>query len=121
MSARTYIVSDRTDLHFDGAVYLPGAPVELPDDIAETLLADGIVALFKPPKGAQQEGAPEGATRKTAIRAAAEALDKGNADLWTADGKATVEALEAVLKFGISADERDEAHAAIEANAKRKG
>ena len=61
-----YTVTDRTDLHFDGAVYRPGESVKLPDEDAKPLLADGIVApqgarQNNPPQGARQNDPPQGA------------------------------------------------------------
>lgn len=47
-----------------------------------------------------------------AIRAAVETLDRNNPDLWTSGGKPKVEAVEAVLGYGITAADRDRALAA---------
>ena len=108
MSARTYTVAGPTELHLGpDTVYQPGDPVELTKEAAAPLLADGAVI----------EGAikPEGDELQAAIRAAIEALDPDNPRHFTKGGKPDVRALEAVLGFEISAAERDEAHAAIEA------
>ena len=116
MSAKTYTVSGPSELHLGPAtVYLPGEAVELTKEAAAPLLADGVVVV---PADAREKDLPKGAKRKAAIVAAYKGLDPDNTELRTADGKAKVEALEAALGFDVSADERDEAHAAIEAATK---
>ena len=108
---KSYTVTDRTDLHVGGAVYVPGDTVTLPADIAKGLLADGIIS---PARNASPGGGDE-KDREARIVAAIGGLDPADKALWTKGGKPTVKALEAALGFGITEAERDAAHAAAEA------
>lgn len=112
-----YTVTDRTDLHFDGAAYGPGDTVALPADIAEGLLADGIIS---PAKNASPGGGDE-TDRKALIVAAIGGLDPADKALWTKGGKPSVKALEKVLGLDITEAERDAAHEAVEAERKAAG
>ena len=105
MSARTYTVAGPSELHLGpGEIYKPGDSVELPEDMAEHLLAEGVIT-----SPAQR---PEGGALAAAIREAADRLDKADESKWTKSGKPTTEALEGELGFDISAAERDAACAA---------
>ena len=53
-------------------------------------------------------------SRAAAIAGAIEGLDRADESKWTKSGKPTTEALEAVLGFSVTADERDAAYAAME-------
>ena len=104
MSTRPYTVAGPSILEFDGTAYLPGDPVELADDIAAALLADGVV--LEPETAAQD--------RKARIIAAIGELDPDNPEHFTKGGKPEVKALEAILGFDITAAERDAAWAAFQ-------
>ena len=71
------------------------------------------LAHFVPPVGPKLAGPVD---RAMMIRDAVEALDQGDATLFTQSGKPTVQAVELVLGFDITADERDEAYEANRAN-----
>lgn len=114
VSARTYEVTGPSLLDFDGSVYQPGEPVTLPKEIADPLLADGVV--HDPASAAPAK--PEGDELQAAIRGAIGKLDPADKSKRTKGGAPKTEALEAVLDFDISAAERDEAWAAVEAERK---
>ena len=103
MSAREYIVAGPLAVRAD-RLYRPGEAVALSEEDAEALLEGGVIQ------------APEDAAkaRKAAILAAYSGLHLDEPEQATAEGKAKVEALEAVLGFDITAAERDEAHAALQ-------
>ena len=67
------------------------------------------LAHFVPPVGPKLAGPVD---RAMIIRDAVEALDPNDATLFTQSGKPTVQAVELVLGFDITADERDEAYEA---------
>ena len=98
-------------------LYRPGETVTLDADEGAALVKAGILAppdSAVAPEGARNNGAPEGAEKDAAIRAAIEALDPADESAWTKAGAPATDALEAALGFKVSAAERDAAWAAIE-------
>ena len=153
MSKHTYTVLSRVD---HDRAYAPGDAIELTEDEARPLLADGVVCAPDDPRAARAgedadepalpdsledalavlRGAPpdqvqaffdriagdeairakveDAFSRASAIADAIARIDRADESKWTKAGKPTTEALEAVLGFAVTADERDAAWAKME-------
>ena len=119
-------------VRFDGRRYLPGENIELPEDVAAQLLGNGVIepapGKAKPPKKdpapepkkdaepePEKDPAPETPAQPTTVAEAIDRLDPENADHWTKTGTPQVPALTALLGRRVTAAERDQAWAALNA------
>ena len=103
-------------------------PQECPDELFDILpsrmiivvppfgykFRDGVTADDLPtPKDVVKDEDAQRETRMQGIRRGVREVDTEDQSKWTKDGSPTVEALEAVLGFDISAEERDQAWADV--------
>ncbi len=118
-------------VNHDGKLYAIGAPIDLTDDAAESLLALGrisappanpvpsnVVNLGDAKKGAGEAdtGTPAGAgdeptdpvVRQAAIKVAIASLDREDESLWLKSGAPDAKAVTEVLGWKVTAAERDE-------------
>ena len=106
---------------FSGGLAVPGAILEIPDDEAADLLADGFIenlvaaspsSLVDAGAGTRdQNPAPAPADqmeRRRLIAAAIVSLDPGSDIAWTKSGKPRVEMIESIVGFDITMAERDQ-------------
>lgn len=99
-----------SEVRFDGAVFLPGAPIELEPEVADPLLAVGAIADPEAGEG----DAPGADARPASVREAIERLDPADPAAWTSAGAPRTGVLEALLGRPVTAKERNEAWAEIE-------
>lgn len=112
MSAKRYRAVD--EIHRDGVVYAPDSVIEIEDGEAAPLLELGAIRLEAGEAGSDPE--PEAPGREDVIAAGCRALARGRDPAsWTAAGPPAVDAVEAVVGFGLSASERDAGWATVEA------
>ena len=104
-----------SELHHDGAVYLPGSVVELDDDAAQALLDVDVIAHST--RERDDPPSPDGGGRLAAIRGAIRTLPVSDPALWTKSGAPQVSAVEHVLGEDITAAERDAAWARVQREA----
>jgi len=105
-------------IQLDGEALEEGDAVELTEERAGPLLAGGSISLaVDTPAAAVDAGPSDPDIRKQAIMQAIAGLDLDNPDIVTAGGLPKVEAVEAVLGWNISADERNRSATAVRAAA----
>ncbi|MBU2538086.1 MAG: hypothetical protein KKH22_06580 [Proteobacteria bacterium] len=103
-----------------GKYRAPGSTFDCPAHLVGELLELGAVVLApaEGPSSAEIEASAKAASKKTddqsaarlsAIVEAIQKLSPDNPANWTADKKPQVKAIEAIAKFNISAEERDQA------------
>ena len=90
-------------------------PAEIRAFFARMADDPGIAARIDAAQRLPPPGGADGTDRKALIVGAIRGLDPDEETLWTLSGPPTVAAVEAALGFGISAAERDEAWAAVQA------
>lgn len=98
-----------------------GCVIELPDDEAKDLIANGYAEKYIPkpktPKPSADNSLPPEMARLAKIKSAVEDMltDKDlEADLFTSDGRPKVPALEKRLGFDVTSDERNAAYEALQ-------
>lgn len=103
-----------------GKEYSEGDSIELTAEDATPYLDCGVISdpdtIENPEGDKDQDKNPLELTaeeRESAIEAAIKGLNKENTELFTADGKPTVQAIEMSLDFDITAEERDTAWSAL--------
>ena len=103
-------------LEVDGKRVEAGGTVVLNDEIAEPLLAVSAVQV-----SALQDEPTDPAWRQAIITSAISGLDKDHAEAWLKDGRPQSAAIAAVTGWPVSAAERDEAWAALQAAGAAEG
>lgn len=78
-------------------------------NILEVVLEEGAEATRDLRNAGAQDVEPNKSDGLSAVVSAILGLDPDDESLWTSDGKPTVDALEEVLGYGVSADVRDRA------------